>query len=219
MTRNTGLARAVFISAAVFAACVLVLVVLAAAPRGSEPTARGRSERLDAPREIQGLPCMTRAFFDATGRLTSCTLSRQTTVANGLQLPAGTRVGLDAQGRPDTAFLPANTLLDGHMCVGTGTHDPMTNFHPNGRLRFCNLVEPETIQGIPCQKSTFWIWVTQGGAGAYFHDNGALRTCLLSADVTVEGRRFPKGQHITLGPDGRLAATSAERSGHEPSSY
>ncbi len=218
MTPTTGLTRAGFISAGVFAACVLLLVALAAAPRGSEPAARGRSERLDTPREIQGLPCKTRAFFDATGRLTSCTLSRQTTFANGLQLPAGTHVGVDAQQRPDTAFLPANTVLDGHLCVGTGTHDPMTNFHPNGRLRFCNLAEPETIQGIPCQKSSFWIWVTQGGAGTYFHDNGALHRCLLAADVTVEGRTFRKKQHITLDPDGRLDP-AAGRSAREPSSH
>jgi hypothetical protein len=194
----------------IFVACATVLALFASAP-AQAPAAidAPRKELLRTPRELDGVPCAVRAFYAAGGRLQTCVLSRDHMFANGLALPAGTQVTVDAEGRPTTAFLPAVTTLDGHRCIGDGTHNPMTNFHPNGRLRFCNLAEPETIQGIPCQRSSFWIWITQGGAGSYFHDNGALHECLLAGDVTVDGRPYRKRQHIVLDPDGHPVEASA----------
>lgn len=189
---------------AVFLGCTAVLAALSAAPAKATAASTGpRKELLKAPRDIDGVPCAVRAFYDASGRLQTCTLSRDHVFPNGLSLPAGTQVTIDAEGRPSTAFLPGVTTLDGHRCIGDGTHNPMTNFHPNGKLRFCNLAEPQVIQGIPCQRSAFWIWITQGGAGTYFHDNGALRECLLADDVNVAGRTYRRREHITLDRDGQ----------------
>jgi hypothetical protein len=212
MTARSAVTRGVIVSAVVFSASTLVLVVMAAAPgtgKAAAAATQSRSEKLDAPHDIEGVPCAKRVSYDAGGRLKTCTLARDWTFVNGLQLPKGSQVSVDAQLRPETVFLPSNTVLDGHLCAGDGSHDAMTNFHPNGRLRFCNLAEPQTIQGIPCQKSTFWIWVTQGGAGTYFHDNGMLKQCLLADDVTIEGRTFKKKQHIALDREGRPAGGRA----------
>ena len=194
-----------------FVGCTAVLAVFAATPARS-PSADGgpHKQLLKTPRDIDGVPCSVRAFFRAGGSLEGCTLARDHEFPNGLRLAAGTQVTLDADGWPATAFLPANTLLDGHTCIGDGTHNPMTNFHPNGKLRFCNLAEPQTIQGVPCQRSAFWLWITQGGAGTYFHDNGALRECLLADDVTIDGRVFRKREHIALDGEGAPVAPSPD---------
>jgi hypothetical protein len=191
------------VTVALFVVSTLALVAMDAAPNARAVAKQAeRVERLDAEREIDGVACMTRVSYHPDGRLRSCVLARDTVFPSGLELPTGTQVGFDDQGVPERAFLPANMVLDGHHCIGTGTHDAMTTFHPNGRLRFCNLADVELINGLPCQRSSFWIWITQGGAGTYFHDNGALQSCLLAADVTVGGQVFRKRDHLRLDRDG-----------------
>lgn len=202
MTKRTQLITGIVVSAVVFAVSALALFAMEAAPKPATAKTKEKMERLDAPREIQGVPCMTRYSHDDEGKLRSCVLARDMTFGNGLTLAEGSQVGFDADLLPNRVFLPANTEFDGHMCIGTGTHDAMTNFHPNGRLRFCNLARVETIGGVPCQQSSFWIWVTQGGSGTYFHDNGALQSCLLAGDVTVAGRAYKQKDHIKLDRDG-----------------
>ena len=202
MTNRSHLITGIVVSAVVFAASALALFAMEAAPKPAAAKVQEKVERLESEREIQGVPCMTRVSYDAEGRLRSCVLARDMTFGNGLTLAQGAQVGFDADLLPNRVFLPANTEFDGHMCIGTGSHDAMTNFHPNGRLRFCNLARIETIGGVPCQQSSFWIWVTQGGSGTYFHDNGALQSCLLADDVTVAGRVFKQKGHIKLDRDG-----------------
>jgi hypothetical protein len=204
MASRNHVIRGVLVAIAVFVASSLVLAAMAASPAAARKQGKEkeRMEPLEAPREIAGVPCRTRASFDAEGRLRSCVLSRDTTFANGLTLPEGTQAGFDEEGRPSRAFLPANTSFDGHLCIGTGTHDAITTFHPNGRLAFCNLARPESIGGVPCQQSSFWTWVTQGGSGTYFHDNGVLKSCLLADDVTVAGRTYRKKEHLALDRNG-----------------
>lgn len=182
----------------------------ACARGGADARGEPRQETLDTPREISGIPCATRAFFAADGRLLTCTLSRDFTFGNGVRLDAGSQVSLDAEGWPGTVFLPRNTIVDGHHCIGDGSHDPMTKLHPNGRLKFCNLVAPEKVQGVTCQRSTFWIWVTQGAAGITFHDNGALDRCLLAEDAEIGGRRLARRTHAQFDRDGRLVTTAGK---------
>ena len=192
-------------TAAVFAVSVLVLVGLESLPKGSSTSKpKAHSERLLQPKEIQGVLCTTRAWYKPDGKLSACVLARETAFGT-LTLPAGSRVDFDSDRRPGTVFLPRDTVIEGHCCIGEG-HDTMTEFHPNGRLKFCNLRQPELIDGIPCQKSTAWIWMTQGGAATTFHDNGKLSSCLLFADVTIEGQTFKKGKHINLDPEGKIIA-------------
>ncbi len=181
------------------------MVALDSLPKGqAESGPETRSERLLQPKDIQGVPCSARVWYRRDHTLESCVLARETTFGT-LTLPAGSTVSFDAELRPGIVFLPGETVIEGHRCIGHG-HDAMTEFHPNGRLKFCNLRDPETIDGIPCQKSTAWIWMTQHGAATTFHDNGRLSSCLLSADVTIDGRSFRKGTHVNLDPDGKVIA-------------
>jgi hypothetical protein len=205
MRPPTAIWRGVLVTTLVFAISVLVMVALDSLPKGkaaSKPEAR--SERLLEPKEVQGVPCTTRVWYQPDGKLKSCVLARETAFGT-LTLPAGSQVYFDAELRPATVFLPGDTVIEGHLCIGEG-HDAMTVFHPNGRLKFCNLRNPETIDGIPCQKSTAWIWMTHHGAATTFHDNGKLSNCLLFADVTIEGQTFKKGKHISLDREGKVVA-------------
>jgi len=205
MSKRSQGAWGVVVSVSMFVVSALVLFAMDAAPRAAVPKSpQQHTERLAGEREIDGVACVTRAWFRADGRLESCTLARATTFANGLSLPAGARVGFDEAMSPEVVFLPADTEFDGHLCAGTGSDAAMTKFHPNGRLKFCNLARVETIDGVSCQRSSFWAWVTQGGSGTYFHDNGALQECLLAVDATVDGRVVKAKQHVRFDRDRRV---------------
>lgn len=199
--------RGVLVTALVFAASVLVIVALDHVPKG-QTRPEARSERLLQPQDIQGVPCTTIVWYRPDHTLKTCVLARETAFGT-LTLPAGSTVSFDAELRPGIVFLPEDTVIEGHRCIGKG-HDFMTEFHPNGRLKFCSLRDPETIDGIPCQKSTPWIWMTQGGAATTFHDNGRLSSCLLSADVTIEGKVLGKGTHVYLDSDGKVSARQGQ---------
>jgi hypothetical protein len=205
--------RGLLAVAALFAGGVAAVTALGAMP--GAPAARGDreagesvagqrrpDERLSGEREIDGVPCTGRVTYGDNGQLSACTLARDHVFAGGPRLPRGTRFGLDAAGHVTTAFLPATMLIDGHACFGDGSHDPMTAFHPNGRLKFCNLAAPAAVQGVPCDRSTFWKWMRHGGAGLALHDNGTLHDCLAAAEVTVGGRHYRRGEHVVLDRDG-----------------
>jgi hypothetical protein len=161
----------------------------------------GDGRRLRAPESIDGVPCERWAWQAEGGRLEGCFLAESADV-RGRQLPAGTRIGLDEQGRLDCVFLPEDTEIDGHVCRGHG-HDFQTCFHPNGKLRYCNLAAPETIDGVPCQRSGFFIEVFVDRAGVEFHDDGTLRGCLLAGPLELDGQRIERGNRVEL--DGNRA--------------
>lgn len=170
------------------------------------PGLAGESRRLREPETIDGVPCRTKAWFHDSGRLASCTLDAEATL-EGRTLPAGTRVGLDERGRPGCVFLPGPTEIDGHVCRGKG-HGFQTCFHPNGALRFCNLEQPEWIQGVPCQRSTFFIEIFVGRAGVTFHEDGRLRGCLLAGPFERDGRRLERGTRVEFDAEGALQEPS-----------
>jgi len=164
----------------------------------------GGGRRLARPETIDGVPCAERAWISADGRLESCTLAEATDFP-GVRLPAGTRVGFAAPGRLDCVFLPGPTAIEGHVCRGRG-HGFQTCFHPSGRLRFFNLERPETIDGVPCQRSSFWTEVLVGRAGVELHADGSLAGCLLAAPLERDGVRLDRGSRVALAPDGTLLA-------------
>jgi hypothetical protein len=170
-----------------------------------EPLATVRV-RLSADTLVDGIRCAHTGrayaeFFVASGRLAECPLAHDDDVG-GHSLPAGTWVILDAEGRLSRAWLSRDTRIGSMLCKGTGYKDWITEFHPDGALRMCFLAEPETIQGIPCRKGTFWGEVT-GGVGVYFHEDGRLRSCGLARSVTIEGVRYRRWERIWLDPEGR----------------
>lgn len=171
------------------------IIIMLAAPhlRGGNP-----------PQEqsvASALPCFKESYDDE-GRIEWCTLARDAQVS-GHAFPEGTRLGFDSEGRLDCCFLARDTALQGHQCRGKG-HNYQTCFHPNGTLRFFSLVEPEHIQGVLCDKSTFWKWVFSGNAGVELHDNGSLKGCLVAEDVQIQGKPFKKGGRVAFDPAGKV---------------
>lgn len=162
-----------------------------------------RGEELTQEQGDATLPCVKESH-DESGRIKSCTLDRDA-VISGHAFPAGSRLGFDSEGRLDCCFLARETTLQGHRCRGKG-HNYQTCFHPKGTLRFFNLVEPEYIQGVLCEKSTFWRWVFSGNAGVELHENGSLSSCLLAEDVQLEDKLFKKGRRVAFDQAGKVIA-------------
>lgn len=173
----------------------------------------GRLKRatLSRDHEIAGnlLPAGTRVSFLEDGRLRECHLDAAGAVLSGRPLPKGTEVVFDGNGRMRNCLLPEDTLIEGHLCRGKGTHWS-TGFHPNGRLRVAWLARDEEIQGVPCL-STGGVLRTIGKAlvrrnqgGVFFHENGNLSSALVARDCVVQGRAFKRGELIQLDRDGNV---------------
>ena len=197
------------VATVLFLACSGVMLLLAhsrPAKVAQQQTKPGR-ENLDAPREVQGVPCSGYVQLAPDGHLTSCILSREHAFGT-VVLPANTQFYLRQDGSPKDVHLGKDTVLDGHRCLGRGPGEWMTGFHPNGRLQYCFLAADETIDGVPCRHGSFWGEIT-GGVIVRFHDNGRLAACRLTADVTLAGQTFKKGKRITLDADGNLAPATA----------
>jgi hypothetical protein len=196
---------------ALFAACVGIMVALA----NTEPPKKAvrpetTSEELDAPREIQGVPCKGYAALGADGTLLGCILARDHAFG-AVTLPANTQIrSFHPNSVPKDMHPGANVSIDGHICIGTGPGNWMAGLHPNGRLAYCFLAQDETINGVPCRHGSFWGEVT-GGVIVRFHDNGSLASCRLAADVTIGGQQLKKGQRVNLDPNGTIEKPQATR--------
>jgi len=156
--------------------------------------------------EIQGISCTGSVEYYQGGKLKSCMLGREDTIT-GQPLPPGTVVNLTPEGSLDWCFLPQNTMIQGHLCLGSG-HEFMTCFHPNGQLKTAWLAQDEVIQGIPCAKYHFMSSLFGGGERTLFDERGRLRYCRLSAAVTLEGQPLKKGAEVRLGEEGKLVRTN-----------
>jgi hypothetical protein len=203
--------QAYVVAALLFLACVGLMLVMAHSkpPKVARQGGPGR-EILDAPREVQGVPCIRYVQLAPDGRLTSCVLARQHTFG-GVVLPVNTQFYLRPDGTPKDVHLGSDTVIDGHNCLGRGPGQWMSGFHPNGRLEYCFLVADETIDRVPCRHGSFWGEIT-GGVIVRFHDNGRLAACRLTADVTLAGQTFAQGKRISFDPEGKVVpATSKPR--------
>jgi hypothetical protein len=152
--------------------------------------------------EIQGISCSGSVEYYQGGKLKSCTLGREDTVT-AQPLPPGTVVNLTPEGSLDWCFLPQNTVIQGHVCLGSG-HGFMTGFHPNGQLKTAWLADDEVIQGIPCAKYRFLSSLFGGGERTVFDESGRLRYCTLSRDFTIEDQNLKKGDEVRFDREGRL---------------
>ncbi len=173
----------------------------------------GRLKRatLSRDHEIAGnlLPAGTRVSFLEDGRLRECHLDAAGAVLSGRPLPKGTEVVFDGNGRMRNCLLPEDTLIEGHLCRGKGTHWS-TGFHPNGRLRVAWLARDEEIQGVPCLSAGGVLrtigkaLVRRNQGGVFFHENGNLSSALVARDCIVQGRAFKRGELIRLDRDGNV---------------
>lgn len=211
MSRRKPDATACALAAAILLASVGVMIALSRTtpPKSAEEQRASNRELLDAPRDVQGVPCRGYVELDAAGRLKSGILDRDHAFGP-VALPVNTQFHLRPDGTVKDVHLGADTSFDGHASLGRGPGEWMTGFHPNGRLAYCFLVADETIDGVPCRRGSFWGEIT-GGVIVRFHDNGALATCRLAADATIAGQRYAKGARIALDPDETVPAAEGAR--------
>jgi len=154
------------------------------------------------PTRVQGLHLLGRAEFYPDGALEAGTLAEPVELGRA-RLPERTLLHLRPDGTPDWCILPADGLLEGHLCQGGG-HDWMTEFHPDGRLMSAGLARVEWIQGIPCDRGTFWTEVFGGGGRTCFHPDGGLARARVARTVQFQGRTLRRGEHVSLDPAGTL---------------
>jgi len=152
--------------------------------------------------EIQGISCTGSVEYYQNRKLKSCTLGREDTLS-GQPLPPGTVVTLTPDGSLDWCFLQENTVIQGHLCSGSG-HGFMTGFHPNGKLKMAWLAQDEVIQGIPCAQYRFMSGLFGGGERTLFDETGRLRYCRLSDTIIIQGQYLKKGDEVRFDREGQL---------------
>lgn len=182
---------------------LIFCVTLSAKSQTVEAKKRSIKKTLAHPMDIQGIFCSGDVFFYETGELSLCELARDDTISNHA-LPAGTVVQFRTDRTMEWCFLSKDAKLQGHVCRGSGRGGWQTAFHSNGILKVVWLAQDEEIQGVTCQKASFWSDVFGGGVGVAFHDNGRLAKCKLAKAVTIENIAFKKGDQIKFDRNGQL---------------
>jgi hypothetical protein len=125
------------------------------------------------------------------------TAAREITLPR-VTIPAGTWVMQDAAGTITTCAFPADTLIQGHNCRGTGgSKGVQVAFHPDGALRQFFPAKPTAIDGVPCDNG-----LARGGVE--LHPDGRLKSCMLSRDHVIDGVKHRKGKRLNLTPDGKV---------------
>ena len=164
-------------------------VMASAGPRRAREKSE-RVEKLGETRVIQSVPCAGYARFDAEGRLLSCILSEEHAFGR-VVLPANTQI---------RRFHPDGSPKDVHLGREASSRRPPSAARvpadgwPGSRPRtpeYGFLVERETIDGVPCERGTFWGEIT-GGVIVRFHPDGRLKT-------PPRGRREDRGPHLPQG--------------------
>lgn len=113
-------------------------------------------------------------------------------------IPAGTWVRQDASGTVTVCAFPQDTVVQGHVCRGTGgPKGVQTIFYPDGALRQFFPVETVEIDGVPCAPSLLRGMVE-------LHPDGRLKSCLLARDHRIAGVKHRKGTRLNLNPDGTV---------------
>jgi hypothetical protein len=189
---------------------MVVVALLVTSARQSEAGAQDTTHvvrrRIPAPEVIGGLTCdaTPNAWYYESGRLQSCPLSQDTTIATH-RFPRGTWVQLNPEGRLASVWLPRDWAVQGHTCRGTGNRGWSVTFHPNGALAFCYLGAVEEIDGVPCERGTFWGEMRRaisGGSqlGVRFRPDGSLESCQAARDFQIDGRAYKKGDRVSREP-------------------
>jgi hypothetical protein len=156
--------------------------------------------RLTRDTVIDGVACAAtgRAYaeFHASGRLLTCPLARDSTIA-GNRLSAQSWITLDEAGLLRRAWLAQDTPLSGHLCKGVGYKGYSVEFHETGSLALCFLARDAMIDSVPCMHGSFWTEVRGRGSSAItFSADGRLRGCQLARDVVLKGQRRKKWERF-----------------------
>jgi len=184
----------------------IALLLFASATGAQRPSDVG-GRKLKVVTAVDGITCAPTgrayAYFHPSGRLKECPLASDT-VLFGQSLPQQTWVEFTVEGRPRHAWLPHDVTLSGHVCKGRGYKEWSVLFHPSGALSLCYLPNERVIDGVPCQRGTFWNEVRGGGKSAVrFHENGRLQSCQAARSFELNGRQVKKWQLVQLNSKGR----------------
>ena len=162
---------------------------------GKEPI---RIEKLRADATVGGRSCR-RGWIHLYADGTPAGFTAAAAFALGpTQVPVGTWVRQDPQGRVTFCAFPCDLEVEGHLCRGSGGPEGITTaFYPNGRLKAFFLGHATVIQGVPCQAN-----LSRQPVELYV--DGRLKACTLSTEFTQGGRSWRKGARVHVDPDGRL---------------
>ena len=100
-------------------AAVIFTLLLIFGGRNEPVTSRTAAAPPGEVAEIQGVSCTGSVEYYQDGKLKSCTLGREDTLS-GQPLAPGTVVNLRPDGSLDWCFLQENTMIQGHLCRGSG---------------------------------------------------------------------------------------------------
>ena len=186
---------------------LVALLCAAASATGAQRPSDVGGRKLTAVTVVDGITCAPTgrayAYFFASGRLKACPLARDT-VLFGQSLPQQTWVEFTIEGRLRHTWLPHDVVLSGRLCKGEGYKKWSVLFHPSGALALCFLPNETVIDGVPCQRGTFWNELRGGGkTGAFFHENGRLQRCQVSRSFALNGQQVEKWDVVQLDANGR----------------
>lgn len=193
-------------------AAMVVTTVRGLPCEGLERRADGSPKRCVLARDqdvgLGVIPAGSEARFDPAGTLRSLRLSRAAAIY-GTPLPA--RATLHFTSEVLRMFwLHDDATIQGHTIQGH--EDGVGNtLYPNGKLRAIWLAHDEEIDGVPCTSSGnvfrmgFRVIHLGTDRMVYFGEDGHLHQAMLSRDITVGGRRYNKGDVVTVARDGQLA--------------
>ena len=159
-------------------------------------------QRLSEAQVISGVPCDATPYakIHPSGALESCPLARDTTIGSHA-LPKGTWVHLTPEGRLVRVWLPRDWTLQGEKCRGAGNEQWSVLFHESGGLALCYLADVEVIEGVPCQRGTFWGEVVRtirkrAPLATTFYPDGSLESCQAANDFVLDGVAYRKGERF-----------------------
>lgn len=113
-------------------------------------------------------------------------------------IPVDTWVMQDATGTITTCAFPADLMIQGHGCRGTGgPKGAQVTFYADGALRQFFPTRPTIIDGVPCATG-----LVHGSIE--LHPDGRLKSCLLSRDHVIDGVKYRKGKRLNLTSDGKV---------------
>jgi hypothetical protein len=151
---------------------------------------------------IQGYRCGRGwVHFHATGALRRFTSTEPIPLGRDT-IPPGTWVTLDPNGALIRCNFPADTIIQGQLCRGTGgPKGTGTSFHSDGTLESFFPPADTSIQGVKCAGGMLDQMVG-------LHENGKLREAVLGENSVLDGHRCRKGDRVTWDQAGRVVSVT-----------
>ena len=150
------------------------------------------------------------AAYHANGSLKHATLAA-TALIQGTVYPKGTDVEFSTRGTLQLVALPIRLHIQGKLFAPHAHTNLYSNhhiyFHANGKVMSGALAEPQTIDGVSCEKLTLEESSEYSSTlivGVSFHPNGRLATARLAAPLGVGRIVCARGTDIAFHDNGAL---------------